>query len=124
MALQSLKSNPQLSFATRMEDWTCLGQHKSAQEVITRTTKAGSVETVSPPKVPTTPSGPNISKYLMLGLIAGLAVSVGFALITSFFDNTVKSGEDIKERFGVPVLAEIPDIFMDERGGNGKYGKY
>ena len=95
-----------------------------AQEVITRTTKAGSVETVSPPKVPTTPSGPNISKYLMLGLIAGLAVSVGFALITSFFDNTVKSGEDIKERFGVPVLAEIPDIFMDERGGNGKYGKY
>ena len=26
MALQSLESNPQLSFATRMEDWTCLGQ--------------------------------------------------------------------------------------------------
>ena len=28
MALQSLESNPQLSFATRMEDWTCLGQNK------------------------------------------------------------------------------------------------
>ena len=27
LALQSLESNPQLSFATRMEDWTCLGQH-------------------------------------------------------------------------------------------------
>ena len=26
-SLQSLESNPQLSFATRMEDWTCLGQH-------------------------------------------------------------------------------------------------
>ena len=26
MALQSLESNPQLSFATRMEDWTCLGK--------------------------------------------------------------------------------------------------
>src|SRR5574337_1363523 len=28
LALPSLESNPQLSFATRMEDWTCLGQHK------------------------------------------------------------------------------------------------
>ena len=28
MALQSLESNPQLSFTTRMEDWTCLGQQK------------------------------------------------------------------------------------------------
>ena len=27
MALQSLESNPQLSFATRVEDWTCLDQH-------------------------------------------------------------------------------------------------
>src|SRR5574339_664936 len=32
LALQSLESNPQLSFATRMEDWTCLGQHKRHPE--------------------------------------------------------------------------------------------
>ena len=32
MALQSLESNPQLSFATRLEDWTCLGQHKRQPE--------------------------------------------------------------------------------------------
>ena len=38
MALQSLESNPQLSFATRMEDWTSLGQHKRHPEfpVVTR----------------------------------------------------------------------------------------
>ena len=32
MALQSLESNAQLPFATRMEDWTCLGQHKRHPE--------------------------------------------------------------------------------------------
>src|SRR5574341_1940170 len=32
LALQSLESNPQLSFATRMEDWTSLGQHKGHPE--------------------------------------------------------------------------------------------
>ena len=38
MALQSLESNPQLSSATRMEDWTSLGQHKRHPEfpVVTR----------------------------------------------------------------------------------------
>src|SRR5574337_341833 len=38
LALPSLESNPQLSFATRMEDWTCLGQHKRQPEfpVVTR----------------------------------------------------------------------------------------
>ncbi len=95
-----------------------------APEIIKRTTKAGAVETVSPAKVPTGPSGPNIKRYLLLGMIAGFIIAVGIAFINSFFDNTVKSGEDIKARFGVPVLAEIPDIFMDEKGGSGKYGKY
>ena len=95
-----------------------------APEIIIRTTKAGYVEMVSPPIVPTSPSGPNIMRFTLLALVAGLAVSIGIALITSFFDNTIKSGEDVKERFGVPVLAEIPDIFMDENGGSKKYGKY
>ena len=31
-ALQSLERNPQLSFTTRMEDWTSLGQHKRHAE--------------------------------------------------------------------------------------------
>src|SRR5574341_894342 len=32
LALQSLERNPQLSFATRMEDWTSLGLHKRHPE--------------------------------------------------------------------------------------------
>ena len=95
-----------------------------APEMIKRTTKAGYVEIVSPAKIPAGPSGPNIPRFAMLGMIAGFAVAVGIALVTSFLDNTVKSGEELRERFGVPVLAEIPDIFMDEKGGSGKYGKY
>ncbi|MBP3796861.1 MAG: lipopolysaccharide biosynthesis protein [Ruminococcus sp.] len=93
-----------------------------APELIKRTTKAGSVETVSPPKVPIGPSGPNVKRYALLGLIAGFAIAVGLSVLLNFFDNTVKGGEDIKDRFGIPVLAEIPDIFMDEKGGN-KYAR-
>src|SRR5574337_245075 len=47
LALQSLESNPQLSFATRMEDWTCLGQHKRQPEfpVVTRESRRNSRKT-------------------------------------------------------------------------------
>ena len=102
----------------------CTYISKLAPQIIKRTTKAGSVETVSPAKVPTAPSGPNIPRYLLLGMVAGFAVAVGIALISSFLDNTVKSGEELRDRFGVPVLAEIPDIFMEGKGGSSKYGKY
>ena len=41
---QSLESNPQLSFATRMEDWTSMGQHKRHPEfpVVTRESRRNS----------------------------------------------------------------------------------
>src|SRR5574337_929786 len=44
---QSLKSNPQLSFATRMEHWTFLGQHKRHPEfpVVTRESRRNSRKT-------------------------------------------------------------------------------
>src|SRR5574340_1499848 len=47
LALQSLESNPQLSFATRMEDWTSLGQHKRHPEFpdVTRESRRNSRKT-------------------------------------------------------------------------------
>src|SRR5574337_1378184 len=44
LALQSLESNPQLFFATRMEGWTSLGQHKRHPEfpVVTRESRRNS----------------------------------------------------------------------------------
>src|SRR5574337_748737 len=52
LALQSLESNPQLSFATRMEDWTCLGQHKRQPEfpVVTRESPRNSRKTTWLPR--------------------------------------------------------------------------
>ena len=43
----TLESNPQLSFATRMEDWTCLGKHKRQPEfpVVTRESHRNSRKT-------------------------------------------------------------------------------
>ena len=47
-----LESNPQLSFATRMEDWTSLGQHKRHPEcpVVTRESRRNSRKTTWLPR--------------------------------------------------------------------------
>src|SRR5574340_1603035 len=52
LALQSLEGNPQLSFATRMEDWSCLGQHKTPPEfpVVTRESRPNSRKTTWLPR--------------------------------------------------------------------------
>src|SRR5574341_584821 len=52
LALQSLESNAQLSFATRVEDWTCLGQHKRHPEfpVVTRESRCNSRKTTWLPR--------------------------------------------------------------------------
>ncbi len=102
----------------------CKYVSKIAPELLIRTMKAGSVETVSPAKVPKNPSGPNVMRYAMIGGLLGMVVSVAVVIIMNMFDNAVKNGEEIKARFDVPVLAEIPDIFMDTKGGSGKYGRY
>src|SRR5574337_1327010 len=52
LALQSLESNAQLSFATRVEEWTCLGQHKRQPEfpVVTRESRRNSRKTTWLPR--------------------------------------------------------------------------
>lgn len=94
-----------------------------APDHLKRVTQAGSVEPVSDAEVPAFPSGPNVKLITLLGFIAGLVVSVILVFIMNTFDNAVAGGEDIKARFDIPVLAEIPDIYMDEKGA-GKYAKY
>lgn len=88
-----------------------------------RVTETGLVETVSEPQVPTSPSGPNIPKITIAGGLVGLVLAIVLVIVLSSFDNEVTGGEEIKQKFNVPVLAEIPDIFMDEKGG-GKYARY
>lgn len=84
-----------------------------APELLTRVTKAGSVETIGNAKVPTKPSAPNVMKYTAVGMLLGIVVSVGVVIISAMLDNRIKTGEDFKKRFPeVPVLAEIPDLHV------------
>ena len=70
------------------------------------------------------PSGPSnmigLFGYMLLGLIVMLIIYSIF-LIAYYLDDKVKTSEDISERLGVSVLAEIPNNQTGKGGNGGKY---
>lgn len=88
-----------------------------APDVLRRVTKAGSVEEISAPKVPTAPSSPNVKKITVMGILVGIIGSMAFVIILRYFNNKVMSSSDIREKFDVPILAEIPNFDIKNKKG-------
>ncbi len=57
---------------------------------------------------PTSPIGLSKTKILAIGLLAGLLVGCGAALIREQFDTRLRASPDIAEVTNAPVLAELP----------------
>lgn len=88
-----------------------------APDVLRRVTKAGSVEEISAPKVPTAPSSPNVNKITVMGILVGIIGSMALVIILIYFNNKVMSSSDIREKFDVPILAEIPNFDIKNKKG-------
>ena len=78
-------------------------------------TKAGSVETIGEARVPLAASGPSVKKYTVIGALLGFVVAAAIVIIIKLLDNRINSSEDIKNKFSIPVLGEIPDLELDEK---------
>lgn len=90
-------------------------------EKIVNVMKAGSVEIIDSAKLPTKPSGPNIVLNTVIGAMLGFMISVMAILLLEMFDTKIKSEEDIKELFSIPILGVIPG-FSPSSTRKGGYG--
>ena len=62
----------------------------------------------APATLPTAPSSPKTKLSLIAGLFAGLLVGIGAAFLFHALDPRVRREEQLRDRFGLPVLARIP----------------
>ncbi len=62
-------------------------------------------------------TGRNVSLYAAIGFVAGALVVYLLCLFRTYFDNTVYSEEDLKNRFTIPVVGQIPTWENTQAGG-------
>lgn len=67
-----------------------------------------SLTLVSPAFYPSSPVKPNKNLNMAIAAVLGLMLSVFLAFVLEFFDDTVKTADDIKKLLDIPVLATIP----------------
>lgn len=65
------------------------------------------VTLTEPATAPDSPSSPRLKLYLALGLLAGLAIGVGYAVIRQQLDTSITSPDDLQAMTAVPPLGVI-----------------
>lgn len=81
-----------------------------APEQIIQVTKAGYVELVDEAKPNPIPSSPKIKKNCLVGALIGFTLTSLCIVVYGLFDQRVKSEEDLKNHYNIPVLGVIPNL--------------
>ena len=102
------------------EKITLMMKEKYEESRITEVGQLGNVKIIDPAIEPLSPIKPKKKMNLMLGIILGLGLGIGITLLMEYFDNSVRSIDDI-EQMKIPTLGSIPLIKIEEAVG--KFGR-
>ncbi|MHB8581107.1 MAG: GumC family protein [Ignavibacteriaceae bacterium] len=84
-------------------------EEKYQEALINEQSQPGNVFIVDKAMRAHTPDKPNRKLIVLIGFVIGAGLSFGFVFIKNYFDNTIKTPEDLQSR-NINVLAWIPQI--------------
>ncbi len=70
-----------------------------------------SVRIVDHAILPTSRSSPSYTKYAIIGMLLGFIASAAVIIIIDLKDTSVRDEDYLNQRYEIPVLAVIPDVF-------------
>ena len=59
--------------------------------------------------MPAAQTSPSMSRNVMLGALAGLALAAGVVILMTVMNDSIRSEDDIERYLNIPTLASIPD---------------
>ena len=92
-----------------LEKLYILVEEKYQEALINEQSQPGNVLIIDAARKANQPSKPNRLLIVLIGLVLGGGMAFGYVFIRNYFDNTVKTPEDIQNR-NISVLAWIPQI--------------
>ncbi|MCJ7554830.1 MAG: polysaccharide biosynthesis tyrosine autokinase, partial [Ignavibacteriaceae bacterium] len=84
-------------------------EEKYQEALINEQSQPGNVLVIDNAREPNFPSKPNRILIILVGTILGFGLAFGYVFIKNYFDDTVKTPEDVQKN-NVNVLAWIPEI--------------
>ena len=100
-----------------LEKLYLLLEQRYQEALINVESQPGNVIIIDNARIPTSPSKPNRTLIVLVGLVLGAGLAFGYIFIRNYFDDTIKTPEDIQNK-NINVLAWIPKI--EGLGVNGK----
>jgi len=73
------------------------------------------VQVIDAATVPDEPVSPRKTLNTAVAAVVGLMAAIVLAFIFEYFDNSIRTPEDVEKHLGLPVLTIIPDL--DNEGG-------
>ncbi len=81
-------------------------------EQIVRITKAGGVEIVDYATAPRSASSPNLTRNILIGVLAGIVLSAAFFILRALLDTTIYTTEEVLKVSRCPVIGTVPMIVV------------
>lgn len=83
---------------------------RTKESELAKMLRVNNVRVVDRPLVPKLPIRPQVPKSIALGVLVGLVVGIGAALVRGLLDRSIKTPDDVERELGVPSLGLLPEI--------------
>ncbi|MEP6945110.1 MAG: polysaccharide biosynthesis tyrosine autokinase [Acidobacteriota bacterium] len=92
-------------------------QRQKEQELAISGSRPNNIKLSNHAVVPTTPTGPQRLRNIIVGMLLSLAAGIGVAFLLDYLDDSVRTSDDVSRHLGLPTLALIPH---HDQGSQGK----
>ena len=81
---------------------------------LTKDVRTTAVSIVEHSPLPRFPVSPSVPKSIMLGLLGGLALALGFVYVSDVLDRSIKTVDQAETTLALPVLSAVPEIRRED----------